>query len=223
MDFRESDELAVHRDAARAWVDANVDPSWVAVQQRSGCLQTMELHEALAGAGILGAGWPAEYGGSDVAPGFARSVFDECVRRGLHFDGWMTTVMVARTIEQVGTAEQKRQYLPAVLRGEVLVALGYSEPDTGSDVAAARTTAVRDGAGWAINGQKMFTSSAQVASHVFVLARTDPDVPKHKGLSLFLVPTSSAGYACQPVHTLGGQVTNATSSCGTGAGSEGGR
>jgi 3-oxocholest-4-en-26-oyl-CoA dehydrogenase alpha subunit len=118
--------------------------------------------------------------------------------------------MVARTVQHVATPEQKREYLPAVLRGEIVIALGYSEPDTGSDVASAKTTAVRDGRDWVINGQKMFTSTAQVASHVFVLARTNPDVPKHKGLTLFLVPTSGGGYEIQPIRTLGGQVTNAT-------------
>ena len=224
MDFWESDDLAAHRDAARAWADANVQPGWAAEQERTGCHQTMELHTRLARDGILGAGWAAEYGGSDVDPDFARAVFDELARRGLHSDGWATTIMVIRTIEHVGTDEQKRAYIPAALRGELLIALGYSEPDSGSDVASARTMAVRvkrdseggtgrqagGGAGWLINGQKMFTSTAQLASHVFVLARTNPDAPKHNGLTLFLVPTSSAGYELQPIHTLGGQVTNAT-------------
>jgi alkylation response protein AidB-like acyl-CoA dehydrogenase len=210
MDFVESDDLAAHRDAARAWADANVRPEWAEEQRRTGCHQTMELHARLARDGILGAGWPAEYGGSDVDPDFARAVLDELGHRGLVSDGWSTTAMVAHTIQHVGTEEQKRHYLPAVLRGDVMIALGYSEPDSGSDVASAKTTAVRDGDEWAINGQKMFTSTAQLASHVFVLARTDPSVPKHNGLTLFLVPTSSAGFAVQPIHTLGGQVTNAT-------------
>ena len=210
MDFWESDDLAAHRDAARAWADANVRPEWAAAQQRSGCHQTMDLHTRLARDGILGAGWAAEYGGSDVDPGFARAVFDELTRRGLLSDGWATTVMVTHTIAHVATEEQKRAYIPAALHGEMLIALGYSEPDSGSDVAAAKTTAVRDGEDWVINGQKMFTSTAQLASHVFVLARTNLDVPKHKGLTLFLVPTSSPGYEIQPIHTLGGQVTNAT-------------
>ncbi|MGI8334202.1 acyl-CoA dehydrogenase family protein [Actinomadura scrupuli] len=210
MDFRESDELAAHREAARTWADANVRPEWADEQLRTGCHQTMELHALFARDGILAAGWPPEYGGSDVAPGFARAVFEECARRGLHFDGWATTTMVIHTIQHVGTEEQKREYLPAALRGEILIALGYSEPDSGSDVAAAKTTAVRDEAGWVVNGQKMFTSTAQVCSHVFVLARTNPDVPKHKGLSLFLVPTDAPGFEIQPIHTLGGQVTNAT-------------
>jgi alkylation response protein AidB-like acyl-CoA dehydrogenase len=96
------------------------------------------------------------------------------------------------------------------LRGEILIALGYSEPDSGSDVAAAKTRAERDGDEWVINGQKMFTSTAQSCSHVFVLARTDPDLPKHKGLTMFLVPTDTAGFELQPIYTLGGQRTNAT-------------
>lgn len=212
MDFSESDDLAAHREAARAWADAHVRPEWASEQRRSGCHQTMELHALLARDGILGAGWPAEYGGSDVDPGFARAVFDELTPRGLLSDGWATTLMVARTIEHVGTEEQKRAYLPAALRGELVIALGYSEPDSGSDVASAKTAAVRSGAsaGWVINGQKMFTSTAQVASHVFVLARTNTDAPKHKGLTLFLVPTDSPGFELRPIHTLGGQVTNAT-------------
>jgi alkylation response protein AidB-like acyl-CoA dehydrogenase len=215
MDFAESDDLAAVRDAARAWADANVRPEWAADQRRTGVHQTMELHARLAGDGILGAGWPARYGGG-ADPGFARAVFDELNRRDVHYDGWATTLMVARTIEQVGTEEQKREYIPAVLRGEVLIALGYSEPGSGSDVASARTTAVRmthdgqDSGDWVINGQKMFTSTAQLASHVFVLARTNPGAAKHKGLTLFLVPTASAGYEIQPIRTLGGQVTNAT-------------
>jgi hypothetical protein len=210
MDFWESDDLAAHRDAARAWADANVRPEWAEEQERIGCHQTMELHTRLARDGILGAGWPPEHGGSDVHPGFARAVFDEVARRGIQCDGWSTTIMVTHTIQQVATEEQKRGYIPAVLRGEMLIVLGYSEPDSGSDAAAAKTTAVRDGGEWVLNGQKMFTSTAQLASHVFLLARTSPGAPKHQGLTLFLVPTNSAGYQIQPIRTLGGQVTNAT-------------
>src|SRR5512139_817972 len=210
MDFWESDQLAEHRTAARAWVQANLRPEWAEEQRRTGCHQTMELHALLARDGILAAGWPKEYGGNEVDPGFAKAVFQEVVGRDLHIDGWATTSMVLHTIGHIGTEEQKRHYIPAALRGDLMVALGYSEPDSGSDVAAAKTTAVRDGDGWIINGQKMFTSTAQVCSHVFVLARTNPDVPKHKGLSMFLVPTDAPGFDLQPIHTLGDQVTNAT-------------
>jgi alkylation response protein AidB-like acyl-CoA dehydrogenase len=210
MDFWESDELGDHRDAARVWAGANVGSEWAEEQERTGCHQTLEVHARLASDGILAAGWPAEYGGSGVDPNFARAVFDECSRRGLRADGWATTAMVLHTIEHVGTEEQKRRFIGGALRGEMLIALGYSEPDCGSDVAAAKTTAARDGAEWVINGQKMFTSTAQVCSHVFLLTRTNPAVPKHQGLTLFLVPTECPGYDRQPIYTLGGQVTNAT-------------
>jgi hypothetical protein len=210
MDFWEPDELGDHRDAARAWADANVRPEWAEEQERSGCHQTMELHARLARDGILAAGWPAEYGGSDVDPRFARAVYDECAHRGLLADGWASTAMVLHTIGHVGTEDQKHRFIGAALRGEMLIALGYSEPDCGSDVAAVKTTAVRHGSDWVVNGQKMFTSTAQVCSHVLVLTRTNPDAPKHQGLTLFLVPTDIAGFGLQPIHTLGGQVTNAT-------------
>jgi hypothetical protein len=118
--------------------------------------------------------------------------------------------MVIRTIRHVGTDEQKTTIIPAALQGEIVIALGYSEPDSGSDVAAAKTRAVKDGDEWVIDGQKMFTSTAQASSHVFVLARTNPDVPKHKGLTMFLVPTDAPGFELQPIYTLGGQQTNAT-------------
>ncbi len=210
MDFFVSDELTAYRDDARAWVNTNVRPDWVEEQYWTGTHQTMELHRLLARDGLLGAGWPAEYGGTDIEADFAGAVFAEITHMGLRADAWSTTCMVINTINQVGTEQQKRDYISAALRGEMLIALGYSEPDSGSDVAAAKTAAVRDGEEWVINGQKMFTSSAQCCSHVFVLARTNPEVPKHKGLTLFLVPTDGLGFEMQPIHTLGGQRTNAT-------------
>jgi 3-oxocholest-4-en-26-oyl-CoA dehydrogenase alpha subunit len=210
MDFSVSDDLAAHREGARAWVESNVRDEWVEEQYRTGTHQTMELHALLARDGILAAGWPPEYGGSDVDPDFARAVFGELSRMGLAADAWSSTCMIIATINQVGTEEQKREYISAALRGEMLMALGYTEPDSGSDVAAAKTMAVRDGEEWVINGQKMFTSTVQCCTHVFVLTRTNPDVPKHKGLTLFLVPTAGPGFELQPIYTLGGQRTNAT-------------
>jgi hypothetical protein len=210
MDFVTVDDLAVHRRAAREWVAGHVRPEWAGEQYRSGTHHTVELHQQLASDGVLGAGWPAEYGGSETDAGFARAVLDEVAAAGLYADGWGTTLMVIRTINHVGTEEQKKTIISAALRGEILIALGYSEPDSGSDVAAAKTRAVKDGDEWVVNGQKMFTSTAQVCSHVFVLARTNPHVPKHKGLTMFLVPTDAPGFELQPVLTLGGQRTNAT-------------
>jgi alkylation response protein AidB-like acyl-CoA dehydrogenase len=105
---------------------------------------------------------------------------------------------------------QRRVVLPKLLAGESLIALGYSEPDSGSDVAAARTRAVRDGDGWRIDGQKIFTSLAEESEWVFLLTRTNPDVPKHQGLTFFLVPTSAPGFELQPIRTLSGKRTNTT-------------
>jgi alkylation response protein AidB-like acyl-CoA dehydrogenase len=210
MDFTTVDNLAEHREAAQQWVDRNVRPGWAWEQYTSGTHHTPDLHHLLAQEGILGAGWPPEYGGSETDPGYARAVLDAVSDAGLYADGWATTNMVIRTIRLVGSEEQKEGIIADALRGDVLIALGYSEPDSGSDVAAAKTRAVRDVEEWVISGQKMFTSTAQSCSHVFVLARTNLDVPKHKGLTMFLVPTDAEGFELQPIYTLGGQRTNAT-------------
>ncbi|HEY6530965.1 MAG TPA: acyl-CoA dehydrogenase family protein [Acidimicrobiales bacterium] len=210
VDFRAADEMAEHRGPARRWVDANTEPAWIEEQHRTGVYETAELHRRMAQDGILAAGWPPEYGGSDVDPDFAGAVVEEIRSAGFHVDAWDTTLMVIHTIADVGSEEQKQRYIGGALRGDVLIALGYSEADAGSDMAAARTTAVRDGDEWIIDGEKMFTSGAQACSHIFVLARTDPDAPKHAGLSLLLVPTEADGYSWRPIHTLGGQTTTTT-------------
>jgi hypothetical protein len=210
MDFTVNDDLIAHRDQARAWFEANFDPAWAEDQYVTGSHQTPELHKRMADEGLLAAGWPKEYGGSDVDPDFVRAVYREYVDAEVRMDAWMTTFMILKTILHLGTEEQKQQYVGGAMRGEVLIALGYSEPESGSDVAAAKTRAVRDGDEWIIDGQKMFTSTAEKCSHVIVLARTDPDLPKHKGLTMFLVPTSSPGFEIQPIHTLGNQRTNTT-------------
>jgi alkylation response protein AidB-like acyl-CoA dehydrogenase len=210
MDFQQADAYAEYRQAARDWVAANVDPEWAGEQERTGTYHTAELHRRLAEAGFLGAAWPQEYGGTDVPPSLAIAVFQEIIALGIHLDGWTTTQMVLNTVLHVGTEGQKREMVAAGARGEMLIVLGYSEPGSGSDVAAARTRAVRDGGEWVISGSKMFTSTAHEATHVFLLARTNPDAAKHRGLTLFMVPLDSPGVDIQPIHTLGGQRTNAT-------------
>jgi alkylation response protein AidB-like acyl-CoA dehydrogenase len=210
MEFEPEDHYAAHRAAAKAWVAAHTEPGWLEEQELTGNYQTPELHRRLARDGLLGAAWPAEFGGTDADPDFARAIFQEVLGLGLHLDGWFSTQMVLNTVLHVGTDEQKRDMLSAGARGEMVIALGYTEPSCGSDVAAAKTRAVRDGDEWVINGSKMFTSTAQEASHVFLLTRTNVDVPKHRGLTLFMVPLDSPGVEIRPVHTIGGQRTNAT-------------
>lgn len=122
----------------------------------------------------------------------------------------MTTGMVGATLIRFASEELKREVLPRVLAGEAVISLGYTEPAAGSDVAAAQTRAVREGDHWRIDGQKMFTSGANLAQYVFLLTRTDPSAAKHKGLTMFLVPLDSKGIDVHPVHTLSDERTNVT-------------
>lgn len=216
MDFRDVDRLAEYRQGARDWVAEHVDPRWAEQQRTSGSYHTPQLHSLLAEQGWLGAGWPAEYGGTRNDPDMAAALFEEIDAAGLHMDGWATTKMISSTLLHTATEEQKREIVGGALRGEILIVLGYTEPDSGSDVAAAKTRSERVkgdgevGGEWLINGQKMFTSTADLASHVFMLTRSNPDVPKHQGLTMFLVPLGSPGVEIRPIYTLGGQRTNAT-------------
>ncbi|HLG67732.1 MAG TPA: acyl-CoA dehydrogenase family protein [Acidimicrobiales bacterium] len=213
MDFTvPADRLAAFREDARSWVDAHLPElaTWAEEQRVTGNYHTPELHRRLAEAGWLGAGWPKEYGGTDNSVEMAQAIQQEIAAAGVHSDGWATTLIVINTLRHVGTEEQKHEFIGGALRGEVIIVLGYTEPDSGSDVAAAKTRATRDGDEWVIDGQKMFTSTAHLSTHAFVLTRTNPDAPKHKGLTTFLVRLDAPGVDIQPVWTLGGQRTNAT-------------
>src|SRR5206468_11028161 len=109
-----------------------------------------------------------------------------------------------------GSADQKAYLLPRILAGDVMVAIGYSEPEAGTDLASLRTRAVRDGDQFVINGSKVFTSAAHEAEWIWLAVRTDPEAPKHKGISIILLPTDTAGVTVTPIHTVGGMRTNAT-------------
>ena len=158
---------------------------------------------ALAAAGLLGVGWPKEYGGQGFSAIEQHIFFEEAKRVNAPIP-LVTLNTVGPTLMQFGTDEQRRTFLPAILDGSVEFAIGYSEPSAGSDLAALRTTAVRDGDEWVINGQKMFTSGAGSADYVWLAARTDPEAKRHKGISLFIVPTSATGFSHRPLHTMPG-------------------
>src|SRR3984957_10123759 len=166
-----------------------------------------ECVRALAAADLLGVGWPKEFGGRGFSA-IEQFIFAEEARRVNAPIPLVTLNTVGPTLMHFGTEEQKQTFLPAILDGSVEFAIGYSEPEAGSDLASLRTTAVRDGdepeAGWVINGQKMFTSGAAYADYIWLAARTDPNTKKHKGISIFIVPTSSAGFSWQPLHTMPG-------------------
>ena len=159
--------------------------------------------------GWLCVSWPEEYGGRDLSEMEQFLFYDETQRLGVPLP-FLTTNTVGPTIMRYGTDSQRRRFLPGILRGEIHFSIGYSEPEAGTDLASLRTRAVRDGDDYVITGQKMWTSLVDRADYVWLAARTDPDAPKHKGISMFVVPTSSEGFSWTRVHTMGGGLTSAT-------------
>src|SRR3954453_22349695 len=161
----------------------------------------------MAERGWLALTWPVDYGGS------GRTMFEQFLLMD-EFAYWgapaidLTMSAVAPTIIRFGTEEQKQQWLPPILRGEVECAIGYSEPDAGSVLASLRTSAVPDGDGWVINGEKIWNTGAEFATHEWLVCRTDATAPKHKGLSVFLVPIGDPGVTVSPILTWGGIRTN---------------
>ena len=159
--------------------------------------------------GWLGIGWPKEYGGQGRPTSDQFIFFNEVQRARAPFP-FVTLNTVGPMLMRHGTQEQKDFFLSGILKGEINCAIGYTEPGSGTDLASLRTKAVRDGDEWIIDGNKIFTSGADQADYIWLATRTDPDAPKHKGISIFLVPTSSPGFSCTPLVTVGGTVTTAS-------------
>ncbi len=159
--------------------------------------------------GWLGIGWPKEYGGQGRPEQDQFIFFDEVQRAGAPIP-FVTLNTVGPTIMSFGSEEQKQKFLPEILAGEVIFAIGYSEPEAGTDLAALRTRAVRDGDEYVINGAKVFTSGADDADWVWLACRTDPEAKPHAGISLILVPTDAPGFKYTPIVTVGGNRTTAT-------------
>jgi hypothetical protein len=159
--------------------------------------------------GWLGLCWPKEYGGQGRSISEQLIFFEESRRAGAPLP-ILTLNTVGPAIMRYGSEEQKQQFLPAILRGEIHVAIGYTEPDAGTDLASLKTAAVRDGDDYVINGTKCYTSGAEGADYIWLAARTDPAAVKHKGLSVFIVDTTLPGYSFAPIHTLCVVHTNMT-------------
>jgi len=159
--------------------------------------------------GLLGIGWPTEWGGQGRPATDQFIFFDEVQRAGAPFP-FVTVNTVGPTLMRYGTAEQKASYLPPILAGELNFAIGYTEPEAGTDLASLRTRAVRDGDTYVVNGAKVFTSGANQAEYVWLACRTDSEAPKHKGISILLVPTDAPGFSWTPIVTVGSVTTTAT-------------
>jgi alkylation response protein AidB-like acyl-CoA dehydrogenase len=168
-----------------------------------------EVVRQMGADGWLALGWPQEYGGQ-ARPMLDQLIFtDEAAVAGAPVP-FLTINTVGPTIMKFGTEDQKRFYLPRIAAGELHFSIGYSEPEAGTDLASLRTRAVQDGNSFVINGQKMWTSLIQYADYVWLACRTDPGAPKHKGLSMIIVPTDAPGFSWTPVHTMSGPTTSAT-------------
>ena len=159
--------------------------------------------------GWLGIGWPEEYGGQDRSMMDQLIFTDEAAIAGVPIP-YLTLNTVGPTIMRFGTDAQKSEILPKILKGEMHFSIGYSEPGSGTDLASLKTKARLEGDEWVINGQKMWTSLIQYADYIWLACRTDPDLPRHKGLSMILVPADSDGFSYTPVHTIAGVGTSAT-------------
>jgi alkylation response protein AidB-like acyl-CoA dehydrogenase len=159
--------------------------------------------------GWLGIGWPREWGGQGRTP-IEQFIFSDEVQRAGFPLPFLTLNTVGPTLARFGTDEQRGEFLPKILRGELHFAIGYSEPGAGTDLASLTTRAVRDGDHYVINGSKVFTSLADYADYIWLAARTNVDAPKHKGISMLMVSTRLPGFKLTPIWTMGGVRTNAT-------------
>jgi alkylation response protein AidB-like acyl-CoA dehydrogenase len=194
----------------RRFLEEAVTPDVRAQAQASTDGHVPELHRKLAAAGLAYPDWPREWGGQDRNPMEVTAlgrVFEEF---GVNRIPIGCTNMGARMTMQFGSPELKAEILPRLADGSALGCLGFTEPASGSDMYAARTRAVRDGDDWIITGQKMFTTGAHISDYILMLARTDPDAPKHKGITIFFFPMNLPGITVQPVDTLQDERTNIT-------------
>jgi 3-oxo-4-pregnene-20-carboxyl-CoA dehydrogenase beta subunit len=162
-----------------------------------------EVVRRLGRDGWLGVGWPVEYGGRGFGPVEQQIFVNEAARADVPLPG-VTLQTVGPTLMTYGTPEQKSRFLPAILAGEVHFAIGYTEPDAGTDLAGLRTRAVRDGDGYVVNGQKTFTTGGHDADYIWLACRTDPDAPRHEGISILIVDTRDPGFSWTPIITSDG-------------------
>jgi 3-oxo-4-pregnene-20-carboxyl-CoA dehydrogenase beta subunit len=153
--------------------------------------------------GRLGVGWPVSYGGKGFGQVEQQLFVNEAARADVPLP-YVTLQTVGPTLQAYGTPEQQRFFLPRILSGEVHFSIGYTEPEAGTDLAALRTSAVRDGEGYIVNGQKIFTTGAHDADYIWLACRTDPNAPRHKGISILIVDTADPGFSWTPIITCDG-------------------
>ena len=212
MDFALTPEQEQFVEEFRAYLQTAITPELRAEMEALGEYggpESRKFFRRLGADGWLGIGWPREFGGQGRSP-MEQYLFYEIAAAEEAPLPMLALNTVGPTLMKYGSEEIKRTVLPRILRGEVEICIGYSEPHAGTDLASLSSTAVRDGDHWVINGQKSFTSCAHFADYIWFAARTDPHAKKHKGISLFLLDIDTPGIEITPVYTIGGVRTNST-------------
>ena len=211
MEYGWNEEFESFRSEVQQFVKEHLTPELkhevdtaVREESSSGPL-VRKVNEDIKARGWLTMCWPRDLGGEGKSPWFQHILQEELQIAGIPYRGipWM-----APAIERFGSPETKQRFLPGLWSGEITCALGYSEPNAGTDLASLETVATRDGDDWVINGQKLWTSGAHMSSHVWLAARSDPKAPKHRGISMFILPLNSPGVTVRPVYTMGEIRTN---------------
>jgi alkylation response protein AidB-like acyl-CoA dehydrogenase len=210
MDFAESPAVRQIRDEVLAFLGEHLTAADAERIYTSGVSHDDDFARALAARDWISPGLDPDGSGAHLDAFAVQAIEDELTKAEAPTYAVATTRMVASVLRKVGSPRLQELVLPGAMRGEVTIALGMSEPEAGSDVAAVQTRARRDGDHWIIDGSKMFTTNGHVTDYVFLLARTNPDVPNHRGLTTFLVPLDHPGIEAQAVYTLSGERTNIT-------------
>ncbi len=212
MDFSLTPDQESLRADVRAWLRSNMPTEWTRRAMRSSDVPRPEAYEmlrdwqhSLHDAGYIGLTWPKEYGGRGLTFMEELIVHEEmALAKAPPILNILGVGMAGPTIVAYGTEEQKQKYVSKILSCEEIWCQGYSEPNAGSDLASLQTRAVKDGEYWVVNGQKVWTSLAHIADRMMLLARTDPDAPKHKGITYFLLDMKLPGVTVKPLKQLTG-------------------
>ena len=207
MDFELSEKAIDFRSQVKKFISKNLTTEIISKMHETGTFNDKSFNESLASEGLLAGAVPG-YGDRDPVELYL--LFNELEKAGAPYDGLAVTMLVAGVINAVGTEFHHEEVLNKLLSGKHNCCLGYSEPDYGSDVASITTKAEKIGNKWIINGQKMWTTMAHESDWVLLLTRTNSEVPKHKGMTMFLVPMNTPGIEIQPVATMASERTNAT-------------
>ena len=212
MDFTLTPEQQSFRDEVRSWLEKNLPKDWTSRVQAASDVPREEAYDFLRqwqhkmyDAGFVGLTWPKESGGRGLT--FMEEMIlqeEMALAKAPPVLNILAVGMAGPTINAYGTEEQKKRYPPKMLSCEEIWCQGYSEPNSGSDLAALQTRAVKDGDHYVINGQKVWTSLAHIADYMMLLARTDPDLPKHKGITYFLLDMHSPGVTVKPLKQITG-------------------